>query len=222
MTELPAINATALLFDLDGTLLDTAADLGAAANHLLTQAGLPLLSAQLIRQTASQGALALIRAGFGDQLSESEEVELRQAFLVYYEDNINVHTCFFPGAQLLLQTLEQQGIPWGIVTNKPQYLTEILQSQYPLLVRSQTTICGDTLSVRKPHPEPLLMAARQLAVECADCHYIGDARTDMEAADKAGMIPVAASYGYIPVQDPVDGWPAKMIIDRCDDLIRLL
>ena len=220
-TKLPT-SASAILFDLDGTLLDTAADLGAAANHLLEQAGLPLLSAQLIRQTASQGALALIRAGFGKDLGETREMELRKAFLDYYENNINIHSCYFPGAEGVLERLEQQGLPWGIVTNKPHYLTLLLQDAYPLLAKARTTVSGDTLSVRKPHPAPLELAAKEMAVDCEDCHYVGDARTDMIAANDAGMISVAANYGYIPAQDPVAAWPAKMIIDHCDDLLDLI
>lgn len=208
-----------VLFDLDGTILDTAADLGAAANALLKRDGLPLLSDDVIFHTASQGALALIQAGYGLNLSDDQYADLRAQFLDQYENNIAIHTTYFDGAQALLTALNEHNIPWGIVTNKPYFYTKVLLQSFELLNNCQVTVCGDTLAQRKPQPEPLLLAAKSLAVEPQRLAYVGDARTDIEAAHAANMLSVSANYGYVPHGDPCSNWNSDLIIDRCDDLL---
>ncbi|MDP2560139.1 HAD-IA family hydrolase [Psychrobium sp. 1_MG-2023] len=212
----------AMLFDLDGTLLDTAADLGAAANALLSRDGLELLSDDTIFHTASQGALALIKAGYGHALSEDDYQRLRQEFLDYYENNVATHSRYFGGCEQLLNQLNDQKIPWGIVTNKPYFYTKQLLNSFPLLATTHVTVCGDTMRERKPSPAPLILAAKSLAIEPQQIIYVGDARTDIEAATSAKMHSVAANYGYIPHQDPCHEWQADMIVDRCDELCDLL
>jgi len=212
----------AVLFDLDGTLLDTAADLGAAANYLLQRDNLPPLNADTINHTASQGALALIKAGYGNNLSEQEYQLLRQQFLDYYQQYIAVNTQYFAGVEVCLSHLNAAKIPWGIVTNKPYFYTKVLLQSFPLLANCAVTVCGDTMSVRKPSPEPLLLAAKSLAIAPESIAYVGDARTDIEAANAAKMISVSAKYGYIPKADPCENWHGDLIIDRCNDLLSVL
>lgn len=211
-----------VLFDLDGTLLDTAADLGAAANALLARDGLPLISDHIINHTASQGAIALIKAGYGHELAEIEYQQLRHDFLEHYQHNIAHHTEYFDGVEACLASLDEHNIPWGIVTNKPYFYTKMLLQYFPALGKSVVTVCGDTMTVRKPSPAPLLLAAKSLAIPACNIAYVGDARTDIEAAKAANMISVSAKYGYIPVEDPCENWCSDLIIDRCNDLFSVL
>jgi len=212
----------AVLFDLDGTLLDTAADLGAAANYLLQRDNLTPLDTDTINHTASQGALALIKAGYGNNLSEQAYQTLRQQFLDYYQQHIAVSTHYFAGVEQCLNQLNEAKIPWGIVTNKPYFYTKVLLQSFPLLANCEVTVCGDTMNVRKPSPDPLLLAAKSLAISPPSIVYVGDARTDIEAANAAQMISVSAKYGYIPKADPCEDWHSDLIIDRCNDLLTVL
>ena len=212
----------AILFDLDGTLLDTASDLGAAVNVLLQRDNLPLLDKTTIHQTASQGANALIKAGYGPDLSTIELAKLRIEFLAYYENNLANHTKYLAGASLLLETLNQHRIPWGIITNKPYMYTKALLQQFPLLATSHVTLSGDSMAVRKPNPLPLIVAAKSLLINPTEIAYVGDALTDIQAANSAEMISVAANYGYIPDGDNVSHWHADMIIDHCNDILTVL
>jgi phosphoglycolate phosphatase len=212
----------AILFDLDGTLLDTALDLGAAVNVLLARDQLAQLSESVIYQTASQGALALIKAGFGDELSNQRLTELRAQFLDCYHTNIAQHTQYFSGAEQLLQLLNTQNIPWGIVTNKPYIYTKLLQIKFPLLASALVTLCGDSMAVRKPDPLPLIVAAKSLAIAPQRIAYVGDAITDIMAANSAAMVSIAAAYGYIPDGENVDNWNADLILNNCNDLLRVL
>jgi len=211
-----------LLFDLDGTLLDTARDLGAAVNALLLRDGLALISDDVIYHTASQGALALIKAGYGEGLTDAQYQRLRQEFLDHYEQHIASHTDYFPGVEALLTRLNQQHIPWGIVTNKPYVYTKLLLAYFPLLRDCAVTVCGDTLAQRKPQPHPLILAAKSLAIAPTQLAYVGDARTDIEAANSAQMFSISASYGYIPVDDPCSNWPSDLSVDHCNDLLSML
>ena len=212
----------AILFDLDGTLLDTAADLGAAVNKMLRADNLALLTDDVIFHTASQGALALIKAGYGDKLSDESYQALRATFLANYQTDIAHHTRYFAGVQQMLQQLNQQQIPWGIVTNKPTVYTTALLKFFPLLENCHPIICGDTLAVHKPDPAPLLLAAKQMGITPEFIVYVGDARTDIMAAKAANMLSVAANYGYIPVNDPCDAWQGEIVIDRAIDLLTIL
>ena len=217
----------AILFDLDGTLLDTAADLGAAVNKMLIKDNLPQLSQQVIFHTASQGALALIKAGYGEHCSHETYQNMRRVFLENYQNNIAVHTCYFDGVRAMLATLDKQQIPRGIVTNKPNLYTELLLAHFPLLANCAAIVCGDTLAVHKPDPAPLLLAAKLLAakkvgIKAQDIVYVGDARTDMIASNAANMLSIAANYGYIPPNDPCVDWPCAIVIDQACDLLTIL
>ncbi len=195
-----------VLFDLDGTLLDTAPDMGGALNELLAEHGASPLPATLIRPWVSNGAAALVRLGFGDLEPERHE-ELRVRFLDLYAGRLARETRLFPGGDMLLDALEAARIPWGIVTNKPGWLTDPLLDALGLAARASVVVSGDTLPEKKPHPAPLWLAAERLAVAPAAIAYLGDAERDMVAARAAGMRAVAATWGYI---DPVaghSGWP---------------
>jgi len=212
----------AVLFDLDGTLLDTALDLGGAANILLSRDNLPLLNDQIIHQTASQGSLALIKAGYGNKLTDEQYKNLREEFLDNYTKHINDQTRYFDSVNVLLDTLDANNIIWGIVTNKPTLYTQQLLTHYPRLANCAVVICGDTLQVSKPDPAPLLLAAKKLAIPPRNIAYVGDARTDMESANSAGMLSIAANYGYIPIDDPTSQWGGDHQIDQAKDLFSLL
>lgn len=220
MNDRPNINA--VLFDLDGTLLDTALDLGAAANRLLIRDGLAPLSKDVIYQTASQGSLALIKAGYGHELCASQYQTLRSEFLANYTAHINDETGYFDSVERLLDMLDECGIIWGIVTNKPQLYTTQLLAHYPRLANCAVVICGDTLSVAKPDPAPLLLAAKKINIDAQNIVYVGDARTDIEASISANMTSVAANYGYIPNDDPTPTWHSDHIIDHPKDLLAAL
>jgi len=212
----------AVLFDLDGTLLDTALDLGGAANRLLTRDKLPLLSNEVIYQTASQGSLALIKAGYGLDLTDDHYNQLRTDFLSNYTQHINDQTTYFDTVDILLDVLDDSGIIWGIVTNKPTLYTQQLLEHYPRLKDCAVVVCGDTLRVSKPDPAPLLLAANKINIHPKNIAYVGDARTDIQASERAGMLSIAANYGYIPVNDPTDTWHSDHQIDQPKDLFSVL
>jgi len=201
----------AVLFDLDGTLLDTANDLGEALNHVLKSKGLPLIEKSIYRPIASDGSLGLLTLGFGEHLPLYDFEELRQQFLDYYEANIAVHTCLYPGIEDLLTALNEMGIPWGIVTNKPEYLSKILVPKFPQFSQCKTLIAGDTLPQRKPHPAPVLFACEQIAIDPLDCIYVGDAPRDIEAGNRANMHTIIAQWGYILDIEECKKWQANAI-----------
>lgn len=203
---------TGILFDLDGTLADTAPDLGAALNAMLQQDGMPPLPDEVIRPWVSWGALRLIRLGYGEALAPERIADLRRRFLVCYEAGLCRESRLFPGVPEALHALERAGIPWGIVTNKPGWLTEPLLAALGLAERAGAVISGDTLPFAKPHPMPLLHAARELGVAPARCAYVGDNVRDIEAGKAAGMYTVAAAWGYIPDDDDPGRWQADRLM----------
>ncbi|WP_286235714.1 phosphoglycolate phosphatase [Thalassotalea sediminis] len=200
-----------VLFDLDGTLLDTANDLGAALNHVLAQHELPSIERSTYRPIASDGAQGLLNLGFGEKLSQFDFQALRQMFLGYYEANIARETCLYPEVKEMLQSLNEQSIPWGIVTNKPEYLTTMLLPNFSEFDHCKVMVGGDSLAERKPHPLPLQHAAKQLAVAPEDCLYVGDALRDIQAGNAANMTTVVAQWGYIKSQDNTKDWQADFI-----------
>jgi N-acetyl-D-muramate 6-phosphate phosphatase len=202
-----AANPRAVLFDLDGTLLDTAHDLTQALNELRRQEGRAPLPFERIRNFVSHGSSALVRIAF-PEASEAEFVVLRERLLEIYRAALAVHTVPFDGILELLARLEQDRLLWGIVTNKPAFLTEPLLEQLALRQRAGVIVSGDTLPERKPHPRPLLHAARELGVTPASSVYIGDAERDMLAARAAGMRAVVACFGYIGPEEIPQAWPA--------------
>lgn len=196
----------AVLFDLDGTLLDTADDLGAALNAVLAAQQLPLQPAAAYRPLASHGANGLLQLGFGRDVRD--EPQLRADFLAHYQGAIARHTKPYEGVAELFDALQQRGVKLGIVTNKPAHLTQQLLPHYAEFSDIEVVVCGDTLSVAKPHPEPLLLAAQQLQVAPQTCWYVGDAERDILAGHNAGMYTVLAEYGYIHADDQTDNWRA--------------
>lgn len=202
----------AILFDLDGTLADTAPDLAGALNAMLRADGRELLPFELIRPWVSWGALALIRLGYGDGLSRDEIASLRGRFLSCYEASLCRGSRLFPGVPEALDALDSAGVAWGIVTNKPGWLTEPLLGALGLGDRAGTVISGDTLPFAKPHPMPLLHAARELDALPARSIYVGDNVRDIEAGRAAGMRTVAAAWGYIPDDDDPAAWQADWLL----------
>ena len=202
---------SAVLFDLDGTLLDTAPDLGAAANHVLAQIGKAPLSDFVIRQTASDGALALIKAG----LSETEQAEhdltiLRQQLLDHYVQHLYIGTRPYDGMVELITWLNSSAIPWGVVTNKPAFLTDPLLALVTELPNCAVAVSADTLPLRKPHPEPLWHACEQIGVVAKECLYVGDHIRDIEAGRNAGMTTAIAAWGYIAENERLTDWLADV------------
>jgi phosphoglycolate phosphatase len=204
----------AVLFDLDGTLLDTAGDMGAAANHVITGLGLAALPDKVLACTTSDGAYALLRAGIPPALLEQHGLErLRGRMLEFYGENLCRHTRPYDGVAELLGWLDQGRIPWGIVTNKPAALTEPLLAGLPLFASCGVTVSADTLPWKKPHPAPLLHAAERLAVAATQCIYVGDHRRDIEAGRAAGMLTLAAGWGYISAGEHPGDWQADAVLD---------
>jgi N-acetyl-D-muramate 6-phosphate phosphatase len=202
---------SAVLFDLDGTLLDTAPDLGAAANHVLTQIGKAPLSDCVIRQTASDGALALIKAGLSDtEQTEYDLTLLRQQLLDHYEQHLYVGTRPYNGMIELINWLNNTATPWGVVTNKPAFLTDPLLALVTELPNCAVAVSADTLPLRKPHPEPLWHACKQIGVEAKDCLYVGDHIRDIEAGRNAGMTTAIAAWGYIAENECLTNWSADI------------
>jgi len=210
-----------VLFDLDGTLLDTALDMGAALNELLVQLGLAPLPQSSIRPHVSHGSAGLIRLAFGVR-AQAEADALAARFLALYAKRLAVETCLFPEMPEVLDELERRGVHWGIVTNKPAWLTDPLVSSLGLAQRARVVVSGDTLAQRKPSAMPLLHAAERMQVRPAECIYVGDAERDMQAANAAGMFALGARFGYIASTDATERWPAQGWIDSPVDLLEWL
>jgi 2-phosphoglycolate phosphatase len=217
-----AIGSTrAVLFDLDGTLLDTAPDMAGALNQLRCEENLDPLPFEEVRRLVSHGATALVRLAFAEA-DEKLFTVLRERFLEIYRGRLSVETQVFEGILEALGRLESDGIAWGVVTNKAGWLTEPLLEQFALRRRARVIVCGDTLAERKPHPAPLLYAAEKLGVPPAQCIYIGDAETDVLAAQGAGMRVFVALFGYIPTNEKPHEWPASGWLESPQAMARLL
>jgi phosphoglycolate phosphatase len=210
----------AVLFDLDGTLADTAPDLAAAVNRLRTERGLEPAPYEQLRPVASAGARGLVGAAFGVKPGDAEYEPLRLAFLASYEANLAVESRLFDGVERLLVHLQSQGVAWGIVTNKAARYTDALVPQIGL-GHAGCVISGDTTPHPKPHPAPLLEAARRLAVEPRHCWYVGDDLRDILAGQAAGMTTVAAAWGYCGNTEP-QTWNAELFAESPLHLIKLL
>jgi N-acetyl-D-muramate 6-phosphate phosphatase len=203
--------AQAILFDLDGTLLDTAPDMIGALNRLRREEALAPLPLAALRASVSHGAVRLVSVGFPEARDDEFE-RLRLRFLRLYAENLADGTCLFPGLEDVLQQLEADGVPWGVVTNKPGWLTEPLLQQLGLSQRACCVVSGDTVAERKPHPLPLLHAATVAGVAPERCVYVGDAERDIAAGRAAGMQTVVAAYGYLGDADEPATWNAHGII----------
>ncbi|HEX7373867.1 MAG TPA: phosphoglycolate phosphatase [Steroidobacteraceae bacterium] len=208
----------ALLLDLDGTLLDTAPDMGGALNRLRVEHDLPPLPQATIRPVVSHGAVRLVKLGFPE--AQGDEFErLRLRFLEVYSQHLAEETRPFPGLLDVLDLLEQRDQPWGVVTNKPGWLTDPLMARLGLFDRAGCVVSGDTVAERKPHPLPLLHAAELIGVAPRHCVYVGDAERDIQAGRAAGMRTVIAAYGYIGDEDSPAEWNATGIIDHPRQLL---
>jgi len=208
-----------VLFDLDGTLADTAPDLAYALNCVLTEQGCEPLPYETIRPVVSHGGIALIKLGFDIDEQAAEFQELRQRLLDIYRDNIARETQLFDGMAALLQTLEQRGLNWGVVTNKPAWLTEPLLEALDIRHRAASVVSGDTLPERKPHPAPMLLACEQAGSDAAHCLYIGDAERDIEAGRNAGMRTLVALFGYIGDGDQPASWQADGMVEHALEIL---
>ncbi|MBU2955095.1 phosphoglycolate phosphatase [Marinobacter sp. F3R08] len=213
---------SAVLFDLDGTLIDTAPDFIRCLNQLRAQHGLAALPPEHIRRSVSNGAKAMIRIGFGLEPEHPEYLEKHTAFLDLYEAGVAVETRLFEGIDELLKALEDRNIPWGIVTNKPARFAIPLIAALDLADRCSALVCPDHVSERKPHPEALLLACRQMATKPDSGIYVGDHERDIEAGRNAGMKTIAVRYGYIEQPETIDLWQADVIADTVTDLAKLL
>jgi phosphoglycolate phosphatase len=204
----------AVFFDLDGTLADTAPDLASALNRLRTGRNLPPLPFEELRPLASAGSAALIRHGFGIAPEDPRFAELRHEFLQAYAQGLARETRLFPGMEHVLDTLESSSLVWGVITNKPAWLTKPLLEKLGLMRRVRCVVSGDSVAPRKPEPAPLLHACDLASCRPAQSVYIGDARTDVEAGRAAGMHTLAAAYGYLAEGDDPAAWGADAVIDQ--------
>lgn len=209
----------AVLFDLDGTLLDTAPDLAYALNVLLQEQNRAPLSFDTIRPHVSHGATAMVRLGFEMDPTDPQFEPLRKRFLDIYKANLARETRLFKGMAAVLEDLESRGTAWGVVTNKPAWLTEPLLDALELRRRAACVISGDSLPVKKPHPEPLLVACRNIGADPKRSVYVGDAERDVAAALAAGMHALVALFGYLGAEDRPQEWGAHAQITDPDDLL---
>ena len=210
----------AVLFDLDGTLADTAPDLAAAVNWLRTERGLEPTPYAVLRPTASAGARGMIGAAFGLGPGEAGYEELRLQWFDRYQSAMAVHSTLFDGIVELLDGIQAAGMRWGIVTNKPARFTDPLVPQIGL-AHAGCIVSGDTTAHAKPHPAPLLEGARRLGLDPADCWYVGDDLRDIEAGRAAGMVTVACNWGYCGSIDPAS-WGADYQLDTPLHLLHTL
>ncbi len=201
-----------VLFDLDGTLLDTYQDMGAALNTLLAAHRRPALPVDAIRPFVSKGAMVMVCRAFQCEPDSERAVTLWQEYLDEYARNLCVQTGLFDGMERVLEKIENGGMKWGIVTNKPGFLTEPLLSRLSLDAKAGCVISGDTLPQRKPHPAPLRLACERLGTRCRHAVYIGDDERDIRAGKSAGMRTVAAAYGYLAADDHPGAWQADHIV----------
>ena len=209
-----------VLFDLDGTLIDTAPDMANALNLLLAEEGKPALPYAHIRPIVSNGSVALVKLGFGDNTADLER--LKQRYLDIYQAHLCEDSKLFDGMTELLEYIEQHDMNWGVVTNKPGWLTEPLMQHIGLSQRAATIVSGDTTLNRKPHPEPMYHACKQAGSEPVQCIYIGDAQRDIEAGNNAGMKTVVALYGYIAASENIAAWQATHQIQHPQEIIKLI
>ncbi|GAB2822037.1 phosphoglycolate phosphatase [Comamonas piscis] len=212
----------AILFDLDGTLIDSAPDLGAAADQMRVARGMPSLPMADYRPFAGSGARGMLRVAFGMQPEDAEFPAMREEFFQNYERRMTQDTTVFDGVADMLDRIVAQQLQWGVVTNKSKRFTEPLSRQMPLFASAGAVVSGDTTPHAKPHPEPLLEAARRIGVDPQDCVYVGDDERDIIAGKAAGMHTVAAVYGYLGEKQSVAHWEADDVINSPHELLKRL
>jgi 2-phosphoglycolate phosphatase len=211
-----------VLLDLDGTLADTAPDLALALNALRAEHSYSPLPFDQIRCRVSEGSRALVQLAFGLDHTNPTFEQLRMRFLEIYRANLARETCLFPGMATVLDTLEAWGMSWGIVTNKSAWLTEPLLQALGLAERATCVVCGDTTANRKPHPEPLLLAAHSSRCHPTQCLYVGDSKLDIAAGRSAGMVTLVALFGYIDPTDEPRQWGADGTVIHPTEILEWL
>ena len=211
-----------VFFDLDGTLADTAPDLVAAANQLLIARNLTPMQYEILRPRASAGARGLISGAFGINPDHPEFIPLRDEFYGYYENALLVKSVLFDGVDHLLDQLDDAKLPWGIVTNKSERFTHPLTELMGLRQRAISTVSGDTTSYSKPHPEPILHAARIANIDPTKSLYVGDDLRDILAGKAAGMKTIAAAYGYCGCEEPPESWGADYLVHHPLELLEII
>lgn len=216
-----ALQAAAVLFDLDGTLVDTAPDMAGALNDLRAERGLDPLPYASLRPLVSHGSRALVDLGLAPQNDEQRAEDIAQ-FLTVYASRVARDSALFDGMAALLAALEAAAVPWGVVTNKPAHLSEALLEALALTARCAVLIGGDTLALRKPHPLPLVHAATHIGVPANACVYVGDAERDVRAGRAAGMTTMAAAWGYLQDDERPAEWGADFVVQDVATLHRLL
>ena len=212
----------AVLFDLDGTLIDSAPQLVGALNQLRQQYDLPPIPFLVGRPYASHGAAGLLKAGFSMEKNDPLFDARVQEFLDIYKEVFNLNMQCMEGIEELINTLNLRKISWGIMTNKARKFAQPIVSSHPLLKSAACLIAGDDVSVPKPSPEGLIKASQMLSIEPSDIIYLGDDRRDVMAANDAGMVSMAARYGYLEVGDDAKSWGAQYIIDKPSELLDYL
>jgi len=215
-------NVRAVLFDLDGTLIDSAPDLAAAADRMRTSRGLDALPFSSYRPVAGAGARGLLGVAFGVTPQQPEFAALREEFFCNYEQCMTQRTVVFDGVVELIRALQAKGLPWGVVTNKMARFTDPLTRALDLFASAGAVVSGDTTPHSKPHPAPLLEAARRLGLDPQQCVYVGDDARDISAGLAARMGTVAACYGYLDQPDDAAAWGAHAHIDAPLALLSLL
>ncbi len=215
-------NVQAVLFDLDGTLIDSAPDLGAAVDKMRVARGMSSLPLSHYRPMAGAGARGMIALAFGWTPDHPDYEQLKEEFFVNYESCMTERTFAFEGVAQLIQELVNLKMPWGVVTNKSKRFAEPLTQAMPLFASAAVVISGDTTPHAKPHPAPLLEAAKRLGVDPTACVYVGDDERDIVAGHAAQMKTVAATYGYLGAQADVQRWQAHAQIDSPEQLLNLL
>lgn len=211
-----------VFFDLDGTLADTASDLVAAANQLLIARNLPPKQYEVLRPCASAGARGLIGGAFGINTDHPDFIPLRDEFFANYEKALLVNSVLFEGVDHLLDQLDSANLPWGIVTNKSERFTHPLTELMGLRQRAASTVSGDTTPHSKPHPEPILHAARVANIDPNQSVYVGDDIRDIVAGKAAGMKTIAAAYGYCGCEEPPEAWGADYLVRHPRELLEII
>ncbi len=212
----------AIFFDLDGTLLDTARDFAFAINLLLKRMNKPPLNFDLFRKEVHGESKRMISFAFDRQETHPEFEKIREEFLHTYHQNCTKHTIFFPGIELLLNSLDEQGIPWGIVTSKPIWLTEPITKHFGLDQRAACIVMGDTIPKKKPDPAPLVYACERVIIMPKNAVYVGDLQTDIIAAKAAGMKSVAVTYGYHPPATNFFDWDPDLIAQSPEEISQFI
>ncbi len=212
----------AILFDLDGTLLDSAPDLLGTLDEFLAEYDKPACDHQLLRQYVSDGSRTLIQLGFGDDLPMPLYDFWQQHYLPRYQERNTQNSNLYQGVEELLSAIEKTNTPWAIVTNKYTKPTEPIVKHFKLDQRAEAIVCGDTLPVEKPDPSPLILACEMMGVNPKNCVYIGDSHSDMMAGNLAEMTTIACAYGYIKTDDDMKQWEADYIVQNPSEILALL